>query len=214
MFRNAVHSIASPGHTLRPALRGALCLGAITGFVAALLVSPTTALAAEGCPAVEETQAFTKFNDANWYVLAPAGDFEGSVSAWTLSGGAAQVSGSETYNATGTAGKRSLALPSGATAQSPYMCVDRSYRTLRFFAIGEEKSASIAVSAVYSTPSGPYVVSVGTVNPGSSWAPSEKLPTYAGPASAESNGTAQVAFRVTSKGKARIDDLYVDPRMR
>ena len=40
-------------------------------------------------------------------------------------------------------------------------------------------------------------------------------PHNSGPASAESNGTAQVAIRLTTKsGSARVDDVYIDPRMR
>ncbi len=213
MFSTNVFHISAPRTSKRRSARFFGIFAALGGL--ALAVSPASALATEGCPAVTEAQAFSQFGDANWYTLVSGGSFESTPTGWTLSGGAAQTSGSESYKVTGTLGKYSLALPSGATAQSPYICVDKSYRALRFFAIAAEKSASIGVSVVYKTPSGPYVISVGTVNPGSSWAASEKLPTYAGPASAESNGTAQVAVRLTEKsGSSHVDDVYIDPRMR
>jgi hypothetical protein len=212
MFSKAVSTTSANRPASRVGSRIAFC--SAVAAAAAIAVSPAPAFA-EGCPSVPETQAFKAFNDTNWYTLAPGGDFEGSLSGWTLNGGAAKASGSEPYKATGTLGKYSLALPSGASAQSPFVCVDKTYRTLRFFLLAAEKSSAVTVAVVYKTPNGPVVPWSGNVNAGSSWAPSEKIPTYAGPASAESNGTAYVAIRFTAKsGSTRVDDLFIDPRMR
>ena len=209
---NAV-SIFTPWRLARRGVHGIGVSAALIGLAVAIF--PAQALAIEGCPSVPESQPFTQFNDTNWYELMPQGDFEGSTSGWTLSDGAAIATGSESYAVTGKLGKYSLALPAGASATSPFVCVDKSYRTLRFFARNEGSASSIAVQILYKTPSGPYIVSVGTVASGSSWAPSPKLPTYSGPASAESNGTAQAAIRLTAKtARSRVDDVYIDPRMR
>jgi hypothetical protein len=211
MFSINVASITSPGRLSRRMAVG-IALGlALAGLT--LTISPARAQA-EGCPSAPLSQPFSKFNDTNWYELVPNGDFEGSTAGWTLSGKAALASGSESYAVTGKLGKSSLELPAGASATSPFMCVDKSYRTMRFFARSEGGSSSVSVQVLYKTPNGPYVGNVGTVSPSSSWAPTEKLPTLAAPASAESNGTAQVSIRVTAKsGLSRVDDVYLDPRM-
>ena len=64
----------------------------------------------------------------------PGGDFEGSLTGWTLRGGAKKVAGSEPFGATGSVGKYSMYLPAGASVQSPYTCVDSAYPMFRFFA--------------------------------------------------------------------------------
>jgi hypothetical protein len=212
MFRINVSSISAPRRLAR---LGARSIG-LSAAVAALAgtVAPAAALAA-GCPSVPLSQPFSSFGDASYYELVSGGDFEGSLTGWTQSGVVQQASGSESYGVTGVVGNYSLALAAGASAQSPYMCVDESYRSFRFFTKTESGTPSVAVAVVYQTPNGPYVKGVGTVKSGSSWAPTAKMPTYAGPASSKSGGMAQVAIRFSvSKGTVRVDDLFIDPRMR
>ena len=68
------------------------------------------------------------------YKLVPGGDFESGAAGWTLAGGARTVAGSEPFAATGHAGASSLYLPAGASATSPFTCVNAAYPTFRFFA--------------------------------------------------------------------------------
>jgi hypothetical protein len=180
--------------------------------------APSTALSsASACAAAAQSQPFLKWGDSNSYGLIAGGDFEGSPSSWTLSRGAAQAAGSETYGVTGTVGKYSLALPSaGASAQSPFTCVTASDSTFRFFARNEGAPSSVSVAVVYSTPLGAIAVTVGAVTPSGGWQPAVAMPTGAAIAGAlSSNGTAQMALRFTAlSGSSRIDDVFVDPRMR
>ncbi len=158
-----------------------------------------------------------KWGDSNSYQLVAGGDFEGSSSGWTLSHSAAPAASSETYGVTGSVGKYSLALPSaGASAQSPFTCVTASDPTFRFFVRSEGASASVSVAVAYQTPLGVIAVTVGIVTPSGTWQPSAAMPTGAAIAGAlSSNGTAQMALRFTAlSGSSRIDDVFVDPRMR
>src|SRR5438105_12169160 len=129
MFTKDVSSIPAPRGPVRLGARSLGLSAAIAGL--ALTIFPVHALASEGCPSVPLSQPFSSFNDTNWYELVPSGDFEGSASGWTLSGGAVLASGSEPYAVTGKLGNNSLELPKGATATAPYVCVDKTYRTMR-----------------------------------------------------------------------------------
>jgi hypothetical protein len=179
--------------------------------------SASTSSAVATCAASAQSQPFLKWGDSSSYGLVAGGDFESSLSGWTLSRGSAQATGSETYGVTGSVGKYSLALPSaGASAQSPFTCVTASDPTFRFFVRSEGASASVSVAVAYQTPLGVIAVTVGIVTPSGTWQPSAAMPTGAAIAGAlSSNGTAQMALRFTAlSGSSRIDDVFVDPRMR
>jgi len=173
------------------------------------------ASAARACPVATLTQPFLKWGDSSSYQLVAGGSFEGSLSGWTLSGGAQKVAGSEPYGATGTVGSYSLGLPPGASAQSPFTCVEASYKTFRLFARNTGASSKILVQVVYQTPLGLVSVSVGTVTSSNGWQPTPVMPTGAGVAGLLMGGTAQMALRFTAaSGSSAIDDVFVDPRMR
>jgi hypothetical protein len=177
----------------------------------------TNTSSATTCAASAQSQPFLQWGDSNSYGLVAGGNFEGSLSGWTLSHGATQAMGSETYGVTGTVGKYSLALPSaGASAQAPFTCVTASDPTFRFFTRSESAASSVSVAVAYQTPLGVIAVTVGIVTPGGSWQPATAMPTGAAIAGAlSSNGTAQMALRFTAlSGSSRIDDVFVDPRMR
>lgn len=149
------------------------------------------------------SQPFAPWGDLASYELAPGGDFE--TSAWALEGGARRVSGSEPFAATGALGSTSLALPAGASAQSPAMCVDAAYPTIRFFLSGV---GLVAVSVVYGNLSLPAGVAVAA----GGWAPSLVALTQSALVALTSDGSAQVSLRLTTlTGDVRVDDVFVDP---
>jgi hypothetical protein len=160
------------------------------------------------------THPFLRWHDESAYELAPGGDIEGSLSNWTLTGGAARVAGSEPFDATGSPGSYSLALPPGATAQTPFTCVDAAYPTLRFFTANSSLLGVALVQVVYKTQLGSLVVPVGVVALSNQWQPSLTALTASVAASLTSDGTAQMAIRFTAvTGTTKIDDIYIDPRM-
>jgi hypothetical protein len=186
---------------------------ALTAFSAA--PAGAALISTGACNEATLTQPFARWGDTNTYELAPGGDFEHSLAGWTLSGGAARVTGSEPYNATGAAGAYSLALPAGASAQSPYVCVNASYPTFRLFARDGGLLSTVVVQVVYKTLLGPVGLPLGTVALSGTWQPTAPMLTGSLVGALLTNGTAQAALRFTAlTGSSRIDDVFVDPRMR
>jgi hypothetical protein len=167
------------------------------------------------CNEAALSQPFARWGDTNSYELVPQGNFEGSLSQWTLGGGAARAPESEPYGVTGEVGHYSLALPTGATAQSPYTCVNASYPSFRFFARNGDLLSTVLVQVVYKTALGPVALPLGAVALSDSWQPTLPMLTGSAVGGLLSGGTAQVALRFTAlTGESRIDDIYIDPRMR
>lgn len=209
--------IASFPSSVRPsfARRGFAALATLALCGASLAFFSASAHAEAACKGLSLSQPFLKWGDANVYQLVPGGDFEKGLTGWSLTGGAKVVSGSETYGATGSLGKYSLTLPAGATAQTPYVCVEASYPTFRFFARNEGSASSMAVEVRYKNTLLSGGVVSGILTPGASWAPSPEMLTGAvigGVLSGGSTAQLSVRFRATT-GASRIDDVFIDPRM-
>jgi hypothetical protein len=201
-----------------PALGGsAVRLAILTlGLCSVPCATAQAALLSSGaCNESALTQPFARWGDSNLYELVPQGDFEGPLSQWSLAGGAHQAPESEPYAATGALGHSSLALPAGASAQSPYTCVNASYPTFRFFARNDGVLSSVLVQVVYKTVLGPVALPLGAVALSGSWQPTLPMLTGSVAGGLLSGGTAQVALRFTElTGKSQLDDIYIDPRMR
>ncbi len=193
----------------------ALALASIV-FCAGLASSARAALISSGaCNESSLSHPFAQWGDSNSYELAPGGDFESGASGWTLSGGAKLVTGSEPYGARGAVGSHSLALPSGASAQSPFTCVNASYPTFRFFARNNGLLSTVLAQVVYKTPLGTVTLPLGVVALSSEWKPTLPMLTGSVVAGVLSGGTAHVALRFTAvTGASDVDDVFVDPRMK
>lgn len=180
---------------------------ALTGALASLAFA---APAMAACKTPVTSRPFTAWGDDNDYFLGS--DFE-STTGWTLSGGARLQSGSEPFKATGKLGKSSLALPTGAVAVSPPVCLTKAYPTARFFAKAVEgNAASLRVEALASTPY-TQVVGVGAVNGTTAWSLTPILQSGVQNLQVGADGTVTVRFRVTADyGTWSVDDLFVDPR--
>jgi len=172
-------------------------------------------IATGACNEAGLSEPFQQWGDHNSYELLPGGDFEGSPSGWTLSGGAQRVAGSEPYGATGSVGAYSLALPTGASATSPFTCVNASYPSFRFFARNDGLASTVLVQLVYKTVLGSLVAPIGAVALSGEWQPTLPMLTGSIAGGVLSGGTGEVALRFTAlTGSSRIDDVYVDPHMR
>jgi hypothetical protein len=177
--------------------------------VAAQASSPIDYSLCDGAPL---SQPFLQWGDGSEYKLAPGGDFEGILSGWTLSGGAAQGDGSESYDVTGSAGSSSLSLPEGASATSPQSCVNAAYPSFRFFARSDAPGTIVTASIVYMVGHMAVTIPVGAVAPSSSWQPSGVMATGGALAGLLSGGTANLSLKFSSKGgPAQVDDLFIDP---
>jgi hypothetical protein len=200
--------------------RRLLMIGLLSGLAAICLsVSSASAalIATDPCDNASLTQPFAQWGDSNYYKLVPGGDFEGSLSRWTFTGGAHLVGGSEPFGVTDAVGKSSVYLPAGGTVQSPYTCVDAAYPTFRFFGRNNGLLSTVAVSIVYNEPLlGPVAVPVGVVALSGAWSPSAQMLTLSvvqGAVNGLLTGqTPQVALRFTAlTGSSQIDDVFIDP---
>jgi hypothetical protein len=196
------------------AVIGALSAVAITSLPGA--GAQAAVIATNACNNAPLTQPFLPWGDATSYEMVPGGDFEGSLSGWTLTGGAHTVAGGEPYAVDGTVGTSSLSLPAGASAQTPPVCVNAAYPTFRFFGRDDTLPSSLLVQVVYLTPAGLTVtLPVGVVALSGSWQPTAPMLTASAVEGALSGGTAQIALRFTAlTGTTQIDDVYVDPRLK
>jgi len=188
---------------------------AMTLTVFAAAPAQAALIATGACNEAALSQPFQQWGDSNSYELVPGGDFEGSVAGWTLSGGAQRVAGSEPYAVTGSVGGYSLALPAGASATSPFTCVNASYPSFRFFAHTNGLPSTVLVQVVYETVLGPVDLPIGAVALSADWQPTLPMLTGSIAGGVLSGGTGEVALRFTAlTGSSRIDDVYVDPHMR
>lgn len=200
-----------PRRRLSPHSGGAILL--ITTL--ALICAPGAQASTTVCPGSTTSEPFAQWGDSSSYALVSQGDFEGSLSQWTLSGGASAVLGSEPYGVTGAGGRYSLALPAGSWAQSPYTCVTASDPTFRFFARNNNPLATLAVAVVYKTLLGTVALPLGAVALSGTWQPTQPMLTASVVAGLLSGGAAQLALRFTAlTGSSQIDDVFIDPRMR
>jgi hypothetical protein len=176
---------------------------AVAAFGASVSAAAAQADTLSSCPASAVSQPFAPWADSSSYELAPGGDHEAP--GWGLDGGAALVAGSEPFAATGSLGRQSLSLPTGADATSPSFCVDAGKPTLRFFASG---GGLLQVSIL----TGGATIPVGAVDPASRWAPSPILLTGGSLLGPLNGGTVQARIRLTAlSGHPQVDDVFVDP---
>lgn len=191
---------------------------AATAALAAVALSAAPASAASdgadaGCPDVPTMQPFAPWQDVADYLLAPDGDIEDDAASWRLEGGAHAVEGNEPFAVGAPTDHRSLALPAGATATTPPMCIGEEHRTMRFFVSGTGAGA-LRVEALYVKPDGTQASrTLGVETRPGAWAPSDVLPMRVNELAAGHGNAMPVSLRFTARGSGtwQIDDVYVDP---
>lgn len=164
------------------------------------------------CDPVPVAQVFLPWADPAWYSLVPDGGLEQGGAGWTMRAGAAVVGGNEPYYVRAPSDARSLALPNGASAGTPPVCVGPGHPTLRFFVRNTGAvTGLLAVTVEFVDPLGVLrTVPVGSVTAGSAWMPSPVLLVPTNVLSLVGGRT--VTFRFTPNGGAwGVDDVYVDP---
>jgi hypothetical protein len=178
-------------------------LGAACAVALPVSAAQATLVNLGACNNSALSEPFLPWSDPASYELSPGGDFESS--AWTLTGGARIVPGSEPYAATGTRGLSSLFLPAGSSATSPLTCVDAAYPTVRMFIAC---TGTVSVSLV----DGALDVPAGVAIASGKWEPSPLMVTESPLLGLLSGGTAEVSLQITAlTGKPRIDDVFIDP---
>jgi hypothetical protein len=156
------------------------------------------------------TQAFQRWEDQNYYVLAPGGAFEPGDPAWKISGPARIVRGNEPFYIHERSDGYSLYLPEGSSATSPAMCFAPGDWHFRLFTQGvgsvRVKVVVKSVLGVLSTLDG------GTVRAGSTWRPSPEVELLVSNiCSVLATDSISVRISPTNDSYVRIDDVYLDP---
>jgi hypothetical protein len=204
---------------LRKTVIAALVAAAGTAFAAAPASAGLLVKSATNCNSSVVATPFTSWGDSASYFLAPSGNFENGTAGWSLSGGAGVVADNEPWHVNG-AGKGALQIPAGATVTSPTVCVGLDHPTIRLFAkrtSGLPLLASLAVSVQAETSLGLTVtvpVNAVLLNTGS-WSPTGRMLIVANLLPLLPGELTPIRLKFTSLlGTFRIDDVYVDPRMR
>jgi hypothetical protein len=173
---------------------------------------------ADSCDDGPITQPFHRFGDPAGYKLLPGGSFETGSDAWQLSGGAKIVSGNETYKVRSSTDGRSLQLPSGSAAVSPFTCVGLSEPSLRLFAkrnsalLGLVSTLNVQIQVKTSVGLSVWLPVLPGDLGGSSWHPTVAMPLIANILPLSHSDKTPVRFRFTPLlGNWQIDDVYVDP---
>ena len=183
---------------------------AVSAFAFALVAVPAAqanllSILPGGCNA-PVSQPFAQWGDNNEYFLVPGGLFNAGETPWA-STGARVESGS-------------LSLPAGSSTASPAVCASIYDPTVRLFITNSGASTShLRVEALYpGLLGGVQSAQIGELSGTSAWQPSPQLGlTVTNLLATLSLQQTVIAYRFTPQGSGghwRIDDVYVDPRMR
>jgi hypothetical protein len=198
-------------------LAALLCVVVAAGAVAggALAKAPPG-----DCGWTPATQPLLPLGDSDYYFLLSGSSFEGDTTGWSFDGGAGVVSGNESFYANGASDSQSLALPTGAAATTPDVCVTVQSPTLRLFVLNTgAKDAKLTVSLNFTDKDGKArtqkLKDIGTDKTNGSWTLTDPLK-FLGPINSilDHDGKANVSFTFApkdNKGSWQIDELYVDP---
>ena len=188
----------------------------ILALAAVLVAGAFSAAGAQACSYDGAEQVFKPWGDSSHYVLAPDGGFEAGGSGWKLSGGAATVEGNESFFLNDAADNKSLSLPAGSSAVSPAICMSIDTPHFRLLARNTgDTTATLRVEASYLLLGLIRTKTVGTVQAGAGWTPSQQLSTVLTLSTIV--GTvipSAIQIRITpvgSGGNWQVDDVYIDP---
>ncbi len=189
--------------------------GGVAAALAGLaLLAAVPAAQAAGCtPQPASDHPFAQWGDGGIYTLVGGGDFEGAMSAWTLTGSADVVEGNDPF----LAGGHSVALAAGDSVTTAPICIDDSYPWFRFFARNTAGGKSkLKIEILYTDLKGKARSenTDGYATTGDGWTPSDQIGI---PVDFDHAGsTVRVAFRFTAQSNSslELDDVYVDPMAR
>ena len=202
------------GRTAAAAIIATIASAAFASSANAALLTES----ADSCDDGPITQPFLRFGDGASYKGLPGGTFEAGDDAWQLSGGAKIVSGNESYKVAGSDDSRSLSLPNGSAAVSPFTCVGLNEPTLRLFAkrnsalLGLVSTLNVQIQVKTSLGLSLWLPVLPGDLGGSSWHPTAPMPLIANILPLSASDKTPVRFRFTPLlGSWQIDDVYVDP---
>jgi hypothetical protein len=155
------------------------------------------------------SQAFDRWSDSSYYMLAAGGSFESGTPDWRLTGGARVISGNESFFLHDDGDRKSLSMPSGSSATSDTMCFAAGDWHLRFVSKGSGRvRVTIQVNSLLGVVS---TLDGGTVSPDGTWTPSPRVSLLLSNVGGLLT-TRAVSIKLTAvDGPVQVDDVYLDP---
>jgi hypothetical protein len=185
------------------------------GKQAPVATAPSTPEAPEAgspCPDRAFSRVFSAFHDRALYTPAPDGDFEAGAAGWEIGDGAAVVDESSSILLGAALGERSLELAKGASAVSPEICVEHGFPSFRLVTQSADRGV-LRVEVLYRD--GKKAKKAGRVRARADWRVTRKVSLAQGRFHVKRGESAAVQLRFTaSRGSVRVDDVYIDPRLR
>lgn len=190
---------------------GSVVVAIVVACVAA--AGNPAAASAASCTYTQTTQLFAPWQDFGAYTPFQGAGFENGASGWSWGNGA-KIVGSDSNPLLGASGTHSVEVPGGGTARSPWMCVNSSTPSLRFFLRRVSGSGGLTIKGVVSSGTN-KVTTLTTISAASgTWQPSPVV--LFPPFLVASSTGINVQFQFTADPGTvfRIDDVELDPYLR
>jgi hypothetical protein len=188
-----------------------LCLVAGMVWIASTLTA-VNAMAAS-CSYANVAQIFAPWQDTAGYTPFQGSSFESGASGWSWGNGAKIVSG-DSNPLLGAVGSHSVQVPGGGAARSPWLCVNASTPSMRFFVRRTSGAGNLTVKFLLSS-GGSQATTITTVSdPTATWEPSQVI-AFPPLLTASTTGmNVQFHFVADPGTTFRIDDIELDPYLR
>jgi hypothetical protein len=174
--------------------------------------SPATASAAS-CSYTQVSDVFAPWDDPAAYTPFQGASFENGASGWSWGNGA-KIVGSDSNTLLPSAGTHSVEVPGGGTARSPWMCVNSSTPSMRFFLHRVSGTGNLTVTGVVSSGTNKVTTLTAISAASDTWQPSPIVwfPSFL---TASTTGiNVQFQFTADAGTVFRIDDVELDPYLR
>jgi hypothetical protein len=188
-----------------------ICVLAGAVWIASTLTAGS-AMAAS-CNYTNITQVFAPWQDAAGYTPFQGSSFENGASGWSWGNGAKIVSG-DGNTLLNPASTHSVTVPGGGAARSPWLCVNSSTPSMRFFVRRVSGTGNLTVKFLLSS-GGSQATAITTMsNLASGWEPSPAV-VFPPLLTASTTGmNVQFHFVAEPGTTFRIDDIELDPYLR
>jgi hypothetical protein len=175
-------------------------------LASALLVAAVFVPSASASCGYTGTALFAPWGDTALYAPVQGSSFESGSSGWSWVPKAMVVAG-DSSPLLGIAGSHAAEIQGGGSAKTPWICVDETTPSLRFFVRRVSGNGNLTVTGTLS--GSKVVTTMATITGSGSWQPS---PSVQFPASFMT-GTLQAQFLFSSDAGStyHIDDVYIDP---
>jgi len=176
-----------------------------------LLLAAAPADAATSCSYTNTQQVFSPWADFAQYTPFPGSAFESGASGWSWNGGANIVTGDS--NRALNAGTHAVQIPGGGQAKSPWLCVNATTPSMRFFIRRTSGTGSLHVQGILNGPTGKISSIVMSMAADGTWRPSPIVlfPVAFTTILTTGSYNAQFFFIADAGTTYRIDDVQLDP---